>query len=351
MPNYRIDFFNRLAASTYEVLVYYSPVSLDSLTEKQSKYSWERQLGPFTRLLPGLDWQHCVLSVPISKDDIIVVCGAPRTLSTLVLLVKARFLGARTIWWGHFWSSTSKVWRHVLRLLLMRLSDAVLFYVDREIEEYRASRIGCTDNRPITALNNGLSIGPIIQHRRVYRGAERERALLFIGRLTTKAHLELVLMALARPALHDICLHVIGSGDKEIELRSLADMLSLKARVIWYGGTTDENKISAIANRCQAFVYPGEVGLSLIHSMAYGLPSILHGDRARQMPEFAAFEEGGTGCSFKAGDDSSLANAILMALSDMQRLDTWSRRCIEVTTYDYNTSSMANRFISFVGKL
>ena len=35
------------------------------------------------------------------------------------------------------------------------------------------------------------------------------------------------------------------------------------------------------------FVYPGEVGLSLIHAMAYGLPCLVHSDRLKHMPEIS----------------------------------------------------------------
>ena len=70
----------------------------------------------------------------------------------------------------------------------------------------------------------------------------------------------------------------------------------------------EEPDIAQIANRCRLFVYPGGVGLSLIHAMAYGLPSIIHDDRWRHMPEIAAFQDGRTGRTFEREDPGSLAS-------------------------------------------
>lgn len=342
-PTYRIDFFDRLAKALGDGFsVHYSPVDMGALSVSIRK-PWAKLLAPMRRMAPGLEWQPGVLSAPIRRGDVVVVSGAPRNLSHMLMLVRARLAGARTIWWGHYWSSTSKVSRFRLRLMLMRLADAILFYTDHEVEEYRAGP-GRRDRRPVRALNNGINVDPIIALRKPYEAGDRDSTILFIGRLTEKTELNILLQALADPRLNDVKLHIIGDGSQREELEALCRNLSLEGRVVWHGSTTDERRIADVANRCRLFAYPGGVGLSLIHAMAYGLPVVVHDDRWSHMPEIAAFYKAKCGLVFRRGDPQSLATALVEALDTAAKDRTWSDAAIRVADTDFNTREMAERF-------
>ena len=342
IPSYRLGLFSRLADRLGpQLLVYASPGKLGVLTE-HAPCAWERTLGPIRAVLPGLEWQPGALSIPLDRGDVLVVSGAPRCLSNIALLLKARWKGARTIWWGHYWSSTSRPWRAGLRMVLMRLADAILFYTDREAEEYLATRKN--NRKPVAALNNGIETGEIVTLRKPYDPVLRPRDLLFIGRLTRKAELALLLEALALPVCAGVTLDVIGEGGEEEALRRQASVLGLSGRIAWHGGTTDERQIAEIANRCKAFVYPGSVGLSLIHAFAYGLPAVVHDDRWKHMPEIAALRAGTNGLTFAEGSAASLADTIRALLGDHPALKRMSTEGIAMTDRTFNTKDMAERF-------
>jgi len=348
VPSYRVDFFNRLAEFLgSRLIVYSSKGNLGALSEEPEELPWQRSLGPMRSIGLGLQYQAGTSVIPLSPSDILVVSGAPRCISNLFLLLRARLVGAKTIWWGHYWSSTSRTWRHVFRLQLMRLSSAVLFYSDKEVVEYRKSR-WLSERQPLSALNNGINVEPIRKLRSDYLVSKRSCSILFIGRLTAKAKLSLLLLALTNPSLSQVRLEVVGDGEEEDALQAEALALGLGSRVRWHGGTIDEARIAAVANQCQVFVYPGEVGLSLIHAMAYGLPVIIHDDRWRHMPEFAAFTNGITGVTFKAGSVDSLVTTISEALSDYPQLARWSAACIKLVDAQFNTAEMAQRFLALV---
>jgi len=348
VPSYRRGFFERLSTRLGPAFVVYaSEQDLGVLTDSASRSGWERRLGPIRSLLPGVDWQQGALTIPFSRGDVVVISGNPRCLSNIVLLAKARWQGARTIWWGQFWSSTSRAWRAAIRNALMRLSDAVLFYTDREVAEYRSAHP--TDRRRVSALNNGIDTSPIERHRLPY-SADRPRDLLFIGRLTPKAELGLLLQALARPESAGATLDIIGGGEDEYRLRSLCNTLGIADRVAWHGGTVDEERIAAVANECKVFVYPGSVGLSLVHGLAYGLPAIVHDDRWKHMPEISAFRPGENGLSFARGDAASLAMTIRDMLSDRRRLESMSDEALGTTARSYNAADMADRFCAAIGR-
>ena len=95
LPAYRIDFFKRLAEYSGDSFhLYYSTAALGILTDKQDREEWSTEIGRIRSLLPGMEWQHGALGVPIHRGDIVVISGAPRCISNLALLVRARWVGA-----------------------------------------------------------------------------------------------------------------------------------------------------------------------------------------------------------------------------------------------------------------
>ncbi len=351
LPTYRIDFFERLNAQYGKSLkVYYSPGSLGALTNPVSK-EWAKQLPPFQSLPGGLAWQPKAASLQVNKADILVLSGNPRQLSTLVLLVKAKIKKAKTVWWGHYRSSTTRRWRQVLRFLPMAMADAILFYTDAEIEEFKNDRVALGKSGIVSALNNGIDITPVVRYRKKYNASERECALLFISRLTEKAKLDLAFQAIAELGDDAPHLHVIGSGAEEEPLKRLATHLGITEFVHWHGALTNEAQISSVANRCTAFLYPGVVGLSLIHAMAYGLPAIIHDDRLRQGPEIAAFGNGVTGINFENGDVGSLVRVLRAVMYDYVSLNRLSVNSLQRINGNYSTIGMARRFSCLIERL
>jgi len=350
LPSYRIDFFERLyrkLGSRFKV--YYSPTDMGALTQEKTRPEWAKCIGQLRAPISGVEWQEGALSIPIRRGDVVILMGA-RSLTNLLTALRARLVGAQTIWWGHYWSSTSKNHRFVVRMLLMKLGNALLFYTDQEIEEYRRG-YGARDRRPIGALNNGINVVPIQALRKEYRAADRAKAIVFIGRFTEKSGLKELLEALADSDLHDVVLEVLGDGPEAPSYRAFAHSLGISDRIIWHGGTVDEEKIAPVMNRCRLFVYPGGVGLSLIHAMAYGLPAIVHSNRWQHMPEIAAFSDGETGICFQQHHVESLVMAIRRAINSENSLDKWSMKCIERADSVYNTEFMSRRFVEFIDGL
>jgi glycosyltransferase involved in cell wall biosynthesis len=92
----------------------------------------------------------------------------------------------------------------------MALANAILFYTDSEEEEFLSDGFPARHDRCVAALNNGIDIEPIGRRKQPYCARDRDKALLFIGRLTEKANLELGLEALALLEDEAPRLHVIG---------------------------------------------------------------------------------------------------------------------------------------------
>lgn len=346
MPNYRRAVFHRMAQKLGRGFAVYASEQqgLGVLSTGDEMPEWQRHLGEVRGVLAGLEWQKGACSVPVRRGDVLVICGAPRTLSTIVLLFKGKILGARTIWWGHYWSATSRPWRAAIRYALMRVPDAIIFYTDEEVSQYRDGRARSSTNKQVFGLNNGIETQEIVRLRSEYNATTRPCDLLFIGRITPKADLDILFDALCLPGCEKVTLDIVGSGEDEARLRKHTEDVGIADRVTWHGGTTDERRIALIANRCKVFVYPGSVGLSLIHALSYGLPVVVHNDRWTHMPEIAALRPGNNGLTFQRGSAISLADTIATLLADPVRLSVMSQSATDTTALTFNAADMAERF-------
>jgi glycosyltransferase involved in cell wall biosynthesis len=305
IPHYRIDFFRRLECKFEEgIRVIAGKGEADYLLSQELKSVTLVDLYNFFGC--AISWQTQIISFPLKKNDVLILPSNPRNLSCMLLALIARIKGARQIWWGHFRSSSTQERRLYLRVILMRLlADIVLFYTQKEVDEFIEEYPSWVSRNDVFALGNGLDLAKIRFLRKSYESSKREASLLFIGRLTKKANLELYFASLHFVEV-GVTTHVVGYGELYHELREIAEAIPAQHRTIWHGEVRDEKKIASFANICLGSIYPGEVGLSLIHAMSYGLPVIVHHNSRRHMPEFAAFEDGVTGLSFAYLDAESL---------------------------------------------
>ena len=349
IPVYRLPFFLNLAlqfGSSFRVL--YSEGNMGILTPSHD-YHWSKCIGKTLNIGFGFVWQINLLRYKIKKNDIVVIAGNPRYLSSIIFILKVKLFGGKILWWSHYRSSTSKKWRMYLRLKLMKISDGIVFYTQDEVNEY-LSTIKQKENRLILGLNNGIDIKPIKKFRKEYNANLRKFEILFLGRTSQKSNFNKLLEALSHPSLSKITLNVIGN-DHEYSLNRHLSITNNGSGINWYGKLVDEQEISDIANRCRIFVYPGAVGLSLIHAMAYGLPCLVHSNRLQHMPEIAAFKTGITGLTFNFNDADDLASRIFSMISNTVSLNDMSDNCLKIVENEFNTEKMAKKFINFVKEL
>lgn len=347
VPVYRTDFFERCYLRCNRKVSVYAGVTDSSILSSDSYYNWLFSVGK-VRALMGFEWQTGVISIPIARNDILVLPSNPRFLSNIILAIKAWSVGAKIVLWGHYWSSTSKPWRQRIRRVLMRFANGLIFYTERELVEFSSTCFFDYDSIPMVGLNNGINFSPIRLLREDYYAQNRSDALLFVGRLTEKSMLGLAFAAMARLGDSSPSLHVIGDGPMGLFFHNESIVHGIERKVIWHGQLIEENQIASIANSCKAFLYPGEVGLSLIHGLAYGLPAIVHDLPGKHMPEFAAFKPGFNGWSFDYGDAESLASTIKSALSNPDVLDDFSKNATLTIGPDFTTEGMANKFACLV---
>ncbi|MGC7892373.1 hypothetical protein B9J90_06990 [Vibrio sp. V09_P4A23P171] len=338
LPTYRVSFFESLIfKSNYNVEIYASP--RDFLNVKTVQCKGLHLVGNFIKIGPFY-WQAGLKVGDISEDDIIVVSGNPRIINYMLLYFKCKLKKRKVIWWGQGWTAGSKGISSRIRRKLMIFSDGIAVYTEKESKEI--------SHRNIIGLNNGLDVNSVpIFDKKLVKKDEVIR-LVFIGRLTKKANVNILFKALSkvRVSYH---LSIIGDGDVKNDLELLAEELDISSNITWHGQLFNNDNISKITNLCDVFVYPGAVGLSLIHAFSLSLPALVHNEENHHMPEFAAFKESYNGISFSRNNIESLSSVIDSL--DKNKLLEMSKNARDTVSESFNTEDMADRFCSLIRKV
>jgi len=130
--------------------------------------------------------------------------------------------------------------------------------------------------------------------------------LLFVGRLTTEKHIDVLLKAVALldPQL-DVHVDIVGGGDQRKNLETLAQSLGIDTQVTWHGHAPEE-ELRTLYSRASLFAIASIAELQSIatmEAMASGLP-IVAAD-AVALPHLV--HDGENGYLFEPGNVQELA--------------------------------------------
>lgn len=330
LPKYRVDFFDELKKiSDLNIFICHSDT--DFLNVTSVKYESSIVVGKFYKIGPFY-WQSKLGIPKLDKNDILVVSGNPRIINYMLLFFYFKFKGVKVIWWGQGWTAGKRGITSKIRRYIMSFSDAIAVYTEDEAKEI--------NHNNIIGLNNGLNITkftPLEKKIDEYEGLQ----LFFIGRLTNKSNLITLLKALIN-VKRNYHLHIIGDGEVKDDLMSFSCDNKLDSNITWYGKVYDDIQIKKIADRCNLFIYPGAVGLSLIHAFSMGLPALIHNEKKLHMPEIAAFKNGYNGIFFDYNNIYSLTITIeKISILELNNMSFNARETVETS---FNTIDMAKRF-------
>ena len=360
VPHYRTEFFSGIARRLGGQLTLMAsphipggPSSVPARDLGDMRYAPDHTLSSWRG--DKLYWQSGLNIQGASAGDVLLVPGNPRFLSVYPLLIKARARGMGIIVQGHGWSSSSRPWLARIRHLLWRFADVALLYTDEEREQFIAN--GFAPDR-VFATNNTMGTQAIEQARahwtpdRLETGAGRVRPsghqILFCGRLTAKAELQVLLDALAalKQRGQSVQLVIIGGGDQESALKDRAVSLGLAQQITWLGPIHDEMQLAPWFLQSDVFVYPGAIGLSLLHAFNYGLPVVTHDQLKQHNPEISALEPGRSGALFAKGNSAALADTLEGLLNNESLRADMSARAKHTIKTRFHTTIMVDRFMA-----
>ncbi len=277
--------------------------------------------------------------------------------SLIPALLRARRRGVPTVLWGHGYSKRERGWRRWLRWRVARLATAVLLYNHSTAERLVAD--GLPAERVFVALNtldqseiqaarsDWLSRPADLATFRAEHGLTAGRTVLFVSRLDgNRVDLLIDAAVLLAEKMPDLKVVLIGKGDERPALERLAADRGIAANVRFLGPVYGEPDLAPWFLCADAYCYPANIGLSLMHAFGYGLPVVTTDRTESQNPEIEAFRDGENGLTYADGDPAALAAVLGRLLDDAALRDRLGRDARRTVLEDFTLSNMVDGFVA-----
>lgn len=345
LPHYRIPFFENFN-KIYDL-------DLFAQHKFYEKYSFNIKYARNIKILKLFTWQQNLLSINFQEYDLVIFNVNPKYISTLFALIICKIKLVKTIDYNHRRSSTSRSFFVFIRNLIVKIfTNGRIYYTKKEyFKEFNSNYFKFL--RPINLgyANNSIDTKLVSKLRKKYLPKTRSD-FLFVGRLTHKSNIKLLINALVF-SKNNYKVNILG--DSQINsnfFKKLAYKNKVENRIIWHKFSSNEIAISNLFNSCKCFVYPGEVGLSIIHAMSYGLPAIIHNNNLHHNPEHSAFINKKTGLFFEENNARSLSLIMdkLYSSSD-QELENFSKNSLNIINNNYSIDNMVMNFNDAITKV
>ncbi|MDA8959596.1 glycosyltransferase [bacterium] len=258
-----------------------------------------------------------------SDSDVLIAPWNLRSVLLAPAMLKARLSGVGTVLWGHGYSKREKRSKAWLRDSLGQLADSLVFYDARTADIFQARNPAfrgafvapnTLDLDAIEAArSSGLATSAAPRLQQLLGDRSRSKVgggptALHVSRLWEDNGVDTILEATALvPGMNTI---VVGDGPLLTGLRARATSLGIADRVHFVGAMYREEDLAPLFALADLFIYPKNVGLSLIHALAYGVPVLTGDDLASHNPEVCALKDGVNGAFFRHGDAAALAEKV-----------------------------------------
>ncbi len=265
-------------------------------------------------------YQIGIPSLAFKKDyDCYIALGAPFCISTWLLffLLKIFRPNCKRYMWSHGWYGKETKSRIIMKKVFFRLADGVFLYGNHAkklmIEQgFNKNKLYVIHNS--LDYDNQLSLRKEMKSSNIYANyfGNNNPVIVMIGRLNLRKHLDWLLksLVLLKDGGKIYNLVLIGDGEDKSKLQQMTIKWRLDNQVWFYGACYDEKENARLLYNADLCVVPGDIGLTAIHSLMFGVPVITHNCFKFQGPEFEAIKRGKTGDFYNYGDIDSLAQCI-----------------------------------------
>jgi glycosyltransferase involved in cell wall biosynthesis len=272
----------------------------------------------------------------------LVVEGNPRSLSTWMILFRARRRGQRVAVWGHARGRQAGVEKMGAgRRWMFSLADTIICYCYAEKEPLQRlfpyKQILVAGNAALRQADCYPS--PVPPDSRV--------SVLFLGRLVPEKKPLLLLRALqlAQNTEPRIGAVIVGEGPERGSCEDFVIRAGVKG-VNFVGAEFGQEALRRWADKCFVMASPGYVGLSVLHAQGFGLP-VAFSEAEPNAPEVEILAKGVNALTFAPDLPESLADVLVAFYRG--RFD-WLARGDEFcrVVHDcYSLENMSQQFVKF----
>lgn len=288
-------------------------------------------------------WQvGCVRN--LIDADVAILNGNMRILSNLWIQFMRKWLGRRTILWGHAEGQSGLA--TTMRGLYLFFCDGFIAYTESQAKMLSMrhpslkvwvaanSCVSATDCVPVEATHDEVD------------------SILYVGRLVEKKKVRLLLEGYIRARqdsllAENICLVFVGAGTERQHLEARAEEAGVANKVQFTGHVSDIAKLRDYYRRAICSVSPGYVGLSATQSFSFGVPMLIARDEFHS-PEIESCKEGFNAEFFDSNNSRSMAEGLQRMTAQTETSLAKRKKMSEWTASHYSFEAMLDAFVGAV---
>jgi glycosyltransferase involved in cell wall biosynthesis len=350
-PHYRIGIIEALMNSTHNHYVFLGDKKgYNNVKPYDFKDSTDFKDFPAYKIGPFYFSKGLIRYVISQKPSGAIVHSPPNWISIIIAAFILRIKGVKVFNWTHGILTNHRNLKNKIYYIFYKyLFNGLLLYGN--LAKENLINLGFNKEK-IKVIYNSLDYKEQIKLRETLPENERQsiRAslfdspkndqLVFIGRLTVQKKLDLLIDAIKLLKDENIFVNLlfVGDGDQKKELQSQVDKYKIANQICFYGASYNETQNYKLLSSSDCCVATGEIGLTAMHSLMFGVPVISHNDRNRQMPEFEAILPNVNGSLFEYGNTVDLKEQIknvLKLIKDKSNLQM-KKDCYKIMDEYYN---------------
>lgn len=208
--------------------------------------------------------------------DVVISLGEIRVIPNMLLGFRKRKFGL--IFWGigvsasydKKFDSDSKLDK--ARFWLMKQADALLFYSDYPVTKY--TKMGFNKEKLFVAHNTVLVEEKI-------EIPKNKKHFIFVGTLYKQKKIYDLLFAYKKysdKTLNSLPLIIIGGGDEKEKVEKWIKENNFTNKIYLKGQINDQSILRDYYRDSVACISPGQAGLTVLNSLAYGVPFVTYRD-------------------------------------------------------------------------
>jgi len=293
------------------------------------------------------------------RPDLVIALGSPYSITAWMLLILCKIINVPVLLWGHgLLGGESGVKWHI-RKFFYKMASGQLLYGDYA-KKLLTEKGVCSEDLFVVYnsldYDNQLKIyKKLTAHmKHEFRnglGVKKDaRLLVFTGRLQPVKRLDMIINAVGLLCKKDLDVHVafIGDGQQKQFLEELSIKNNVRDKVHFLGASYDEDYLGLVLGSSDLCVIPSGAGLSIMHSLIFGTPVLIHDEVMHHFPEWEAVVENETGLYYKYNDIDDLASKIETALFPQPIKENIEEKCIEMISKKYNPHMQEKVFVNAV---
>lgn len=338
IPEYRQDFFLKLKkylnSNSYTTFADYKSFNNIFYKEVDSRINFIK--------IKNIFFFNCLLFqyfnyLNLKKYEVIVIDNNFRNISNFIIFLFAKIFKKKLFIWGHL---PNKKFISFFKYFLINHSSGYICYTDKD--KKLALRY-INNHIPICSINNSCVSKDICSF------TKSSKDLIFIGRLDDDKN-PLFLINIFNSLLKidnfnkNTKLHIIGYGHLEKELLTKINNNKLSNNIILHGKIVKDTELKKIFRKSIITLNPGTIGLSAMHSFAFG-NFIISKKNLKHGPELFICNNDNS-FLFESLNANEWANFINDKINTLTSKD--HKVISEIISTKYNLENMADNFNTFI---